>query len=586
MTDLLERLRRDDPSALEELGHDLLPWVQAAVLAQDLTARDPIALLQAFREAVAAARASPDATAFSAAVVEALRARAPSLPPLAADAPQAAALARIAALAPLAMTERELVLARFVERMPADLTTARFGLDAAALAAILARGATLLVGPAPGEGDWAREASLLDPNAAPAPAFIELENVLTCLSIDVTAFELNPVMVQVPVPRPGFQPSVPQEAYPSVVKTQGAVDLPAEVSHFIAPRQPDEATQPVATPLAPPAPLPPPVAEPTETHGKPLVAVDAEATVPRARPLPAPDPEATETRGKPLIAVDPDATAARARPLETVVALRPVPAHRRIPGRWWWGASALCAILGTGLYLGLVSSVQQRVQRPWAMVPVVSAAYDLTEGTRLTLEMLATRAVPAANVTPSVLTPGSVEYAIGQKLEFPLQAGDPVLWSHFDAARKTRRFDVVTRGRAFSTVVTERKALGGMLRPNEEVDLLLTVFPLVRQEREPQAVTLLQKVRVLAVGPVTTQTLGTRQVRYNDVTFLLVPEEVEVLSLARRSGQITASLRAPDDLDTIPRGNTNTQTLLSGVRLKAIEQKRAAVISIIRDLRH
>ena len=91
-------------------------------------------------------------------------------------------------------------------------------------------------------------------------------------------------------------------------------------------------------------------------------------------------------------------------------------------------------------------------------------------------------------------------------------------------------------------------------------------------------------LRVLAVGPVTTQTVGRSVIHYNDVTVMLVPEEVEVLSLARRQGDITASLRTPDDVDTIEWGNTTVDTLLSGVRLKALEKKRADVITIIRGL--
>ena len=49
-----------------------------------------------------------------------------------------------------------------------------------------------------------------------------------------------------------------------------------------------------------------------------------------------------------------------------------------------------------------------------------------------------------------------------------------------------------------------------------------------------------------------------------------------------RAHSPAATLRNPEDQETIARGQTIIQTLLSGVRLKALERKRGAVISLIR----
>ncbi|MBS1151978.1 MAG: Flp pilus assembly protein CpaB, partial [Myxococcaceae bacterium] len=262
------------------------------------------------------------------------------------------------------------------------------------------------------------------------------------------------------------------------------------------------------------------------------------------------------------------------------------PLHRRVPAAWWWGGAAFCAVLGVSLYWGMVSYLQARVQRPWTMVPVIAAGRDLPEGTRLTRELLAIRAVPSQSVTVSAVKPESLEYAVGRTLEFPLQAGDPLLWSQFDGAQKYKRFHVLKRGRAYTIPVTELKSLGGQLLPNEEVDLVLAINltpnnPKVKPNF--RTLTLLQKVRVLAVGAVTTLNIGRVQRRFTDLTLMLVPEEVEVLSLARRTGEITATLRQSEDTDVIERGETTADTLLSGVRLKALERRRGAVIATIRE---
>ena len=597
MTDLLERLRRDDPSALEELGHELLPFVQAAVLAQTFEARDPVALLQAFRDEVALATRASEATTFFSAVLGQLRARAKSIPTIVPDAQQAGALSKLARLEPLPLDQREAVLARFVERLPADLAQKQFGLDAAALAAVLSRGAALLVGPAPGGADWASEPSLLDPNAKPVAQFIELENALTCLAIDVTALERQPLMSAVPVLKPGFEPQVPQEHYPSVAKTQGLVDLPADVSRFapsVAAKPNDEATETRGSPL-----VLPPVAqgEATEPRAKPLLAVQSEATQTDGKPLPFAPADATEPRGKPLLAVAPGneqthqklpQVAAENTAIGLSLTARALPLHRRVPASWWWGAASLCAILGLSLYWGVMAFGELSVTRPWQMVPIIAVGRDLPEGTKLTLEMLAVRNVPDRNVTGSVVKPGSIQYAVGQTLEFPLQAGDPLLWAQFDPVRKSKRFDVMKQGRAYAIAVVEQKTLGGQLRPNEEVDLVMTVSPPpsgAKGAAQTLAITLLQKVRVLSVGAVTTINVGREQQRFTTVTFLLSPEEVEVLSLARRSGTLTATLRNTEDIEVFEQGQTAIETLRSGIRLKAIERKRTAAIAIIRNNR-
>ncbi len=634
MNELLERLRREDPSALEELGHDLLPFVQAAVIADGFVLREPNAVLQVFREEVALVKRTAEAATFAQAVLTQVRAKLPALPVASPDTSQTEALAQVKKLEPLPLNEREVVLTRFVERLPADLICRQFGLEPPALTDILSRGAVLLAGP----GDWATEASLLDPNAAPAAAFVELENALTCLAIDVTALELQPVMAAaVPVLKPGFEPSVPQEHYPSRVETQGFVDLPSDVSKIelsvaaarpSAPglkRQPldPEHTPSMPKPLIARAPVDHERDDQTQPQGIPIIAPPIETTQSDAQALPVPV-ESTVSEGKALVPwsqveqtessgqalalpppVEDDVTQSRGVPLKaahvfnstpgtdqtsvelTAVAAKTLPRNtQRFPGRYWLAAAGLCALLGTSLFIGMTKTVRLKVERPWVLVRVVVAATDITEGTKLNLEMLSIRAVPEQFVTASIVKPESIAYAVGQKIEFPVQAGDPLLWSQFDTSKKNKRFDIVKRGRAYTIPVTELRSLGGNLIPNEEIDLIMMLNLGTTgkgEESKPRAITLFEKIRVLAVGGVTTLNIGREQKRFTDLTLMLVPEEVEVVSLAMRSGALTASLRNKQDDDMVVRGETTIETLLSGERMKRLEQKRNRVIQIIRE---
>src|SRR5205085_9275777 len=73
------------------------------------------------------------------------------------------------------------------------------------------------------------------------------------------------------------------------------------------------------------------------------------------------------------------------------------------------------------------------------------------------------------------------------------------------------------------------------------------------------------------------------QREYSNVSLLVIPEEAEVLVLASELGSLTLSLRNEDDVDVIEeRGRATINTLLSGERTRALQQKRFNTISIIR----
>lgn len=105
-----------------------------------------------------------------------------------------------------------------------------------------------------------------------------------------------------------------------------------------------------------------------------------------------------------------------------------------------WKAVALTGLAAV-VAMGLISA--QRLQpapvpavvaaAPGAeFVPVVTAGYDIEEGTLVTFEMLQQRSMPAKFVTSSVVKPDSASYIIGQPINVAVQAGDTLLWSQFE----------------------------------------------------------------------------------------------------------------------------------------------------------
>ena len=115
------------------------------------------------------------------------------------------------------------------------------------------------------------------------------------------------------------------------------------------------------------------------------------------------------------------------------------------------------SVAGVGLAavvaLGLVSA--QRMQPAPAvpaavaapsedLVPVVTAAVDMVEGTVVTFEMLQQRSMPSHFVTSSIVRPDSASYIIGQPLNVAVQKGDALLWTQFEQKPTERKKPVLS----------------------------------------------------------------------------------------------------------------------------------------------
>jgi pilus assembly protein CpaB len=256
------------------------------------------------------------------------------------------------------------------------------------------------------------------------------------------------------------------------------------------------------------------------------------------------------------------------------------------------GKAPLFVALSLGLLAGLVawSAVKKReadVRKGWNLVPVVVAAVDLSEGTVVTMEMVSQRSIPEQFVTSSVVKPDSASYIVNQKVLVPLQAGDPLLWSQFETTRAAERLStkVMKKARAVTIDTKGASSVGGWVRPNDHVDLIGTFKDPATGEQV--AVTLMQNVIVLATGKVSGTTnvnlVPENQREYNNVSLLLLPEEVEVAVLAQELGSLTLSLRNEEDLDVLEeRGRATINTLLSGERTKVLQAKRFNTIQVIK----
>ncbi len=280
-----------------------------------------------------------------------------------------------------------------------------------------------------------------------------------------------------------------------------------------------------------------------------------------------------------------------------------VPTHTPPPGllehTFFKGSQPLFAALVIGaaalaIYSVSLFAVDRQQRANWTLTQVVVAAEELGVGDVVSLENVALRAVPEPFQGSGVVKGDMMNFILDQKLAVGVQMGDPLFMSQFVSMRTAdQRLSkkVMKRTRGFTIATNAVAAVGRWVKPGDLVDVVVT-FPMKegpRKQIERRAVTLLQKVPVLATGKIADDiseaTMDEREKAYVDVTLLLSAEEVEALTLGATLGRVKLTLRNGEDLEedrNLDGAYTDSDTLLDGARQNGIRKKRQKIIEIIR----
>jgi pilus assembly protein CpaB len=227
------------------------------------------------------------------------------------------------------------------------------------------------------------------------------------------------------------------------------------------------------------------------------------------------------------------------------------------------------------------------VTQGWQLQDVIVAATDLQPGTFLSNDSVTVEKMPRKFVYESVLIPADMEVALGREVVVPIKPKEPIHWYQLQGIRALERLSkaVRTRGRAVTMDVNEKSSVGLWVRPNDHVDVLGTFQD--PSSNQMVAVTLLQNIIVLATGQLAAASQTSRSdTQYTTVTLLVLPEEAEILVLAQEQGSLYLSLRNAEDISIFEeRGSTTTiQTLLTGEKVKKLQERRYQTIQIIRGI--
>jgi len=144
-----------------------------------------------------------------------------------------------------------------------------------------------------------------------------------------------------------------------------------------------------------------------------------------------------------------------------------------------------------------------------------------------------------------------VSKVVGIRISSAVRSDEALLWT--DLANSDQRRDLsalVQEGmRAYSIRTDLSNSFGGLLRPGDRVDVLLTTE---RRGSGRVSLPLLQNVLVLAaggdVGGYAGPQGGARR-PFNQVTVSVTLEQAQRLALAEEQGRMSLVLRNPDDLE-------------------------------------
>ena len=231
-------------------------------------------------------------------------------------------------------------------------------------------------------------------------------------------------------------------------------------------------------------------------------------------------------------------------------------------------AGLIAALLTSAYISGKNDELKKKeaeMRRKYGEMNAVCFVQRKTKGSVITAEDLKSCKTIRVGNEGLVYTPDDKNTLVGRTLLTTVEANIPVRKTDIEGySRDVGLSDQVAKKfRAFSISVSGAASVSGMVRAGDEVDVIGTyTFPSdegKNKRGDLATVTLLQKVRVLAVGDETAKTrvrsLGASSSSlsgYTTVTLLVTPREAEMLASAemQKNGSLALSLRNRNDIVT------------------------------------
>ncbi len=203
-----------------------------------------------------------------------------------------------------------------------------------------------------------------------------------------------------------------------------------------------------------------------------------------------------------------------------------------------------------------------QLEQTETMVKVVVPSRKLHRGEIVSSSDLLLREIPEKYADTNSVTSANYDVAIGQRVDFDIDEGRPLLWAHLEGGLSPTFSGKVPTGlRAMTVRVDEINSISGFLQPKDRIDLLLTYGSGTTQQIFP----LIQNLDVIATG---VQTLvdkngagGKRS--FTTITVQVSPEQAKKITLSQQVGKVTAMLRNPEDESALSETPMSVSSLLN-----------------------
>lgn len=218
-------------------------------------------------------------------------------------------------------------------------------------------------------------------------------------------------------------------------------------------------------------------------------------------------------------------------------------------------AAVVAGLIGLGMLVVYLQRYKEEASGG-APIRVVIARQDIALGARLTKGMIGLRDLPETYVEDRHIRATDAQRILGVRVSMGVKAGESIMWTDLATTSEERRDLsglVQTGKRAITIRADATSSFGGLLRPGDRVDVLLTT---TASETSPESRTLplLQNLLVLACGQdmggaraAVTET-GRRSGDLNQVTVAVTIQQAQLLTYAQERGSLSLALRNPDDI--------------------------------------
>jgi pilus assembly protein CpaB len=205
------------------------------------------------------------------------------------------------------------------------------------------------------------------------------------------------------------------------------------------------------------------------------------------------------------------------------------------------------------------------------MTEVLVAGIELPVGSLVTNEQLRWQRWPRGAVSELMITkdatPNGIEDVAGSISRAPSMQGEPIRRDKMIKGTNGGFMSAVLpegrRAVAINIVSSGAKTAGGFILPNDRVDVIRTgrddEATKSRQADIFVAETILQNIRILAIGQNVQERNGEKVVVGETATLELDPRQSEMITLAQRTGELSLVLRSLADANKPPETPTSRE---------------------------